>query len=278
MIYLVTYMSDQWKVKGYLALPYGYGLPDAEIRQALNRHYRRSDLTADPVSVPILPGLRDVRSRRWPALVYCRGGIGHVGRVQTHWLETFSRHGHVIFAPAYRGSESGAGRDEFGGGDVEDVLSAWRLLASLPFVDGNRISLMGFSRGSVNAARAAVSLDKPRKLAIWGGVADLAKTYEERPDLRKMLKRVIGGTPSGKPDAYTARSPVAWADQIRCPVLIIHGTMDKQVDFSHGHAMYEALRKHGKDADFHRYEGCGHHFPPQMHEIAVERMFHWINH
>lgn len=29
----------------------------------------------------------------------------------------------------------------------------------------------------------------------WGGVSDMFLTYEERKDLRRMMKRVIGGTP-----------------------------------------------------------------------------------
>ena len=33
-------------------------------------------------------------------------------------------------------------------------------------------------------------------MILWSGVSDLAQTYEERIDLRRMMKRVIGGTPS----------------------------------------------------------------------------------
>ncbi|WP_276352322.1 alpha/beta hydrolase family protein [Cohnella caldifontis] len=278
MIYQTTYLSDGLRVKGFLGLPYGRHLPQPELRRLLNRYYGTEDLSAAEVAVPVRKNLLDVRDRRWPVLVYCRGGIGHVGRVQTHWLEKFSRHGRLVFAPSYRGSESGAGRDEFGGRDTEDVLSAIRWLESLPFADPERIAVLGFSRGSVNAVRAAVESDKVRKLAVWGGVSDLARTYEERPDLRKMLKRVVGGSPAKAPEAYAARSPLAMADRIGCPVLVIHGTEDAQVDFSHGTSFYERLKQLGKDADRHFYEGLGHHLPDEIHEAAVDRMFHWIDH
>jgi dipeptidyl aminopeptidase/acylaminoacyl peptidase len=277
MLYEITYLSDGLRVKGFLSLPAGRHLAQQELGALLSRHYGTDLLPVQAVALPIRKDTADVRERRWPVLVYCRGGIGHVGRVQTHWLEKFSRRGCLVFAPSYRGSESGAGRDEFGGRDVEDVLSAIRWLSGLPFADADRISVMGFSRGSINAVKAAVESDKVRKLVVWGGVSDLAKTYEERADLRRMLRRVVGGSPSKAPESYAGRSPVALAPRIECPVLVIHGTRDAQVDFSHGTALYERLKKLGKKVEGHFYEGLGHHLPDPIHEAAIDRMFHWIN-
>src|SRR5690606_9642680 len=132
----------------------------------------------------------------YPALIYCRGGIGSVGRVRARWVDAFASRGYVCFAPCYRGNEGGEGRDEFGGVEREDVHAAVRLLQALPFIDRSRISLFGFSRGSINATQTAVAMpDAVHSLVLWGGVADLARTYEERVDLRRMLKRVIGGSP-----------------------------------------------------------------------------------
>lgn len=277
-MYQLTYISDGLKVKGYLAFPHGYGFPQGELAESLRRHYGRTDLPVTPIATPLLRDIRDVRAAvsPWPVFLYCRGGIGHVGRVQTHWLERFARHGHLVFAPCYRGSESGEGRDEFGGRDQEDVLAAYRFLESLPFVDARRISVMGFSRGAINAAQAAASPLPIRKLALWSGVSDLARTYEERVDMRRMLKRVIGGSPAKLPEAYRERSPEALVPRIGCPTLVIHGTNDMQVDFEHGRRMYERLLEAGVPADFHRYEGLGHHLPPDVHEAAIARTFDWI--
>ncbi|MBW5446356.1 prolyl oligopeptidase family serine peptidase [Cohnella sp. CFH 77786] len=275
-MYHLTYLSDGLKVKGYLAFPYGFGLPSAELGDWLLRYHGREDLAVNAVASPLSPSIKDIRTSRWPVLLYCRGGIGHVGRVQTHWLEKFSGHGHIVFAPAYRGSESGEGRDEFGGRDREDVLAAYRLLQSLPFADPERFSFMGFSRGSINAVLAAIRTEKPHKLVLWGGVSDLAQTYEERIDLRRMLKRVIGGSPAAMPEAYRERSPLCLADRIRSPVLLIHGTEDAQVPFSHALRMYDKLRQAGATPEFHRYEGYGHHLPSLVHDAAIGRMFDWL--
>jgi dipeptidyl aminopeptidase/acylaminoacyl peptidase len=211
-----------------------------------------------------------------PALIYCRGGIGKVGRVKTQWIEQFANHGYAVFAPSYRGNEGGEGRDEFGGADQEDVLAAYRFVQNLPFVQKDRISVMGFSRGSINATKLTVQSTGISKLILWSGVSDLSQTYEERIDLRRMLKRVIGGTPNKLPAEYESRSPLLMANEIQCPILLIHGTDDVQVDFSHSLHMYNKLMELQSDVTFHRYEGLEHHFPAQIHIQAVDRMFHWL--
>jgi dipeptidyl aminopeptidase/acylaminoacyl peptidase len=276
MIYLVTFLSDSFHVKGYLSVPTELHYSLSDLNSALRCFYGSSELTANEIASSLRRERQDIRLYNLPALIYCRGGIGKVGRVQTQWIEQFANQGHLVFAPCYRGSEGGEGRDEFGGSDVEDVVSAYRFLCSLPFVDSSRISIIGFSRGAINAVRTAAKISGINKLILWGGVSDLVQTYEERIDLRKMLKRVLGGSPAGKPDAYQLRSPLLNAEYMTCPVLVIHGTEDMQVDYSHGLNMYSKLKDLGKPTVMHTYEGYGHHLPPAIHTLAIKRMFKWI--
>jgi dipeptidyl aminopeptidase/acylaminoacyl peptidase len=274
----VTYLSDGLKVKGYLGLPNGFELPVSELKDRISKFYGSSELPIMEIANSINQEKKDIRLFKLPVLIYCRGGIGKFGRVRTHWVEQFANFGYVIFAPSYRGNEGGEGRDEFGGGDKEDVFSAFRLLQSFPFVDPERISVMGFSRGAINATLTAAEIKGVHRLILWSGVSDLAQTYEERIDLRKMLKRVIGGSPAKKPGSYQIRSPLFMANRIHCPVLIMHGTQDVQVDFSHGLNMYKKLKELGVNVEMHSYQGYGHLFPSPIHEAAVERMFTWIGH
>ncbi|MCP8969516.1 alpha/beta hydrolase family protein [Ectobacillus ponti] len=275
MMYHVTYLSGGFRVKGYLCLPNGFSLPVSFLEQHLQRLYGVS-LTVIPLTCPLPQATEDIRSLQLPAFLYCRGGINRVGRVKPDWVAQFANQGFVVFAPAYRGNEGGEGRDEFGGAENEDVREAYRFLSSLPFVDENQISIMGFSRGAVNAAQTAVQIPAIHKLVLWGGVSDLAQTYEERMDLRRMLKRVVGGTPAKVPEAYQARSPIHLAGQVTCPVLIMHGTEDVQVDFSHGLNMYRSLQELGADVIMHTYEGYGHHLPAPIHAEAIQRMMDWV--
>ncbi|WP_211745739.1 prolyl oligopeptidase family serine peptidase [Paenibacillus sp. Marseille-Q4541] len=276
MIYHVTYPSQGLQVKGYLSLPYGYQLLEEEARHLLAGKFSSVEHPAIQLNSPLHPSGQDFASKKWPVFIYCRGGIGNFGKVRTPWVEEFAMHDHIVFAPSYRGTEGGEGRDLFGGDDKEDVYAAVKLLSELPFVDAGRISIMGFSRGSINAAYTARTLPSIHKLVLWSGVSDMTQTYEERVDLRRTFKRVIGGPPSKVPEAYEERSPVNIAGELSCPVLIVHGTEDVQVSFSQGEKMYHSLSEVDADVNFHRYEGLGHHFPQETHRAAIARMFEWI--
>ncbi|MCI3924635.1 prolyl oligopeptidase family serine peptidase [Paenibacillus sp. TRM 82003] len=292
MIYLITYYSDDFRVKGYLGLPPGapriapaalqsaieswYGAPSGHLPVELVADRARRDASGD---VPGDVASPDRRCPAFPAFIYCRGGLGAFGRVRPHWVDAFAARGRVAFAPCYRGNEGGEGRDEFGGADREDVLAAIRLLRALPFVaPDRRAAVMGFSRGAVNAALAAAEApDDVGRLILWAGVADLARTYDERVDLRRTLKRLLGGSPAKQPDAFRERSPIALVDRIACPVLVIHGTRDEQVDVGHGLAMQQALTARGAPVDLHLYERYGHLLPHLVYDAAVDRMYDWID-
>jgi dipeptidyl aminopeptidase/acylaminoacyl peptidase len=282
MIAHLTYYSDAYKVKGYLALPPGCPSIPLDTLQSFVAEYHGvpyESLPVELVASAARPGAAfSGAPPSYPVLVYCRGGVGGFGRVRPHWVDAFAARGFVCFAPCYRGNEGGEGRDEFGGADREDVHAAIRLLRALPFVDSSRITLLGFSRGSINAALTAVAMpDSIRRLVLWGGVADLARTYEERVDLRRTLKRILGGTPAKRPEAFRERSPLHLAERLRCPTLVVHGTVDVQVGVGHGLSMVERLRALGAPVDLHLYEGQGHILPYPVFDAAVDRMLEWAD-
>lgn len=239
----VTYAAENWLVKGHLAVE--------------DRRLRAPSGT-----------LR--------GFVYCRGGIGRIGMVKDDWLVRFARHGAVVMAPSYRGNEGGEGREDFGLRDRTDAMSAVSLTRTLPLVDPADVTVYGFSRGGPMALFCAMEPLGLRAAVVHGGVADLALTYEQRVDLRRMLRRVTGGPPRRFPDAYRLRSPVHRAADIRCPVLIIHGSADVQVDISHARMLQAALSAARIPHDCWILEGEGHHLTPARFDHLIDRMFAWI--
>ncbi|MVO98009.1 alpha/beta hydrolase family protein [Paenibacillus lutrae] len=236
-LYVVTYAAQGLRVKGYLAVPEGKG--------------------------PL------------PAVIYCRGGIRGVGMVRIRRVISMARRGHVVFAPFYRGNEGGEGREDFAGEDRYDVYHALLMLRKLPEVASDRIALIGFSRGAIMALLTARDCEDVGPVVVWGGVSDLHDTYEERVDLRRMLKRVVGH-PLKQADEYIRRSPSRWADRIDSPVLIVHGTADPMVLISHAHKLADALQRADKDYKQLFYEGLEHRFPREMDEKALDEVFQWI--
>jgi dipeptidyl aminopeptidase/acylaminoacyl peptidase len=238
LLYLLTYMSEGLAVKGYLAVP--------------------------ELAVPC------------PALIFCRGGIRKVGMPRKRRIMSMAERGYVVFAPFYRGNEGGEGRDEFGGEDRYDVCHAITLVRLLPEVKPGPVPLIGFSRGAFMALLAAKQCDAVGPVVVWGGVSDLFDTYEERVDLRRMLKRVVGH-PRKLPEAYKSRSPVFWIDELSVPILIVHGTADELVSVGHAWKLAEGLKQAGKDYTVELYEGLGHRFPRKEDDKALDAVFVWLS-
>lgn len=236
-LYLLTYMAQGLKVKGYLAVPESEG--------------------------------------KLPAAIFCRGGIRKVGMVRKRRIFSMARRGYVVFAPFYRGNEGGEGREDFAGEDRLDVCHAIAMVRNLPEAAPGPVALIGFSRGAMMALLAARECPDAGPVVVWGGVSSLFDTYEERVDLRRMLKRVVGH-PKKQLEAYEDRSPVYWADRIHVPVMIVHGTADEQVSVDQARKLGLALEAAGKDYAMELYDGLGHRFPKEDDERALDAVFAWI--
>jgi len=283
-IYRISYLSDSLKVYAYLGIPTSIRVETTQIDEWLQKHFGTLPEPTLHVTCTYPHIMKDAPQytinhdveQEFPGLVYCRGGIGRVGQVRLDWVECFITENVVVIAPCYRGSEGGEGRDEFGGADVADSTNALQFLQSLPIVQNDEVTILGFSRGSINATLTALLAPIIRHLVLWGGVSDLAATYNERVDLRKMLKRVIGGTPLRRKTAYESRSPVLMAQFLRCPVLLIHGRLDVQVDVSHALQMQGALVKTGKRHEIHIYDNLGHHMPREFFLQVIRSMFQTV--
>ena len=101
-------------------------------------------------------------------------------------------------------------------------------------------------------------------------------TYEEREDLRRMMKRVIGGTPSKYPDRYEERTPLYQLEQINAPTLIIHGQLDKNVSVDHSLRLEEKLKQLGKEVETWYFPAFTHYFPPATNRKVVTSLSSWM--
>lgn len=233
---IITYYSDGLKVKGLLARPKEGGTCDG--------------------------------------FLYLRGGIKNVGKVRPARIAQFAAEGFIVFAPFYRGNQGGEGNEDFAGDDREDAFSAFRLLQSLPGV--KNIHIFGFSRGGVMALLAGISFPEAASIVTWGGVSDMELTYRERKDLRRMMKRVIGGTPAKFPERYESRTPLNDLANLQAPVLIIHGVKDHNVSVEHAYKLEKGLEALGKKVDCWYFNEFTHYFPPAVNRRVVKDLTKWM--
>ena len=76
------------------------------------------------------------------------------------------------------------------------------------------------------------------------GVADYALYYEDPYHGGWTTSRI--GTPEEHPDVYAKAAPMSHVDQIKHPLLVLHGTADVNVPFIHSVLLMDHLLKAGK--------------------------------
>ena len=234
----ITYLSDGLKVKGLMAEPITEG--------------------------------------NYEGIIYLRGGMQHIGMVRPARIAQFASQGFVVFAPYYRGNRGGEGRDEFAGADRQDAVNAVDVLKQNRKTNVEKIHLFAFSRGGIMALWTAILREDITSLVTWAGVSDIVFTYKERKDMRRMMKRVIGGTPNNMPEEYRNRTALFRVNEIDSPVLIIHGMIDENVSFQQAVLLENALREHKKVYETWYFPEYTHFIPPVMNAQLVRDLCSWM--
>lgn len=214
-----------------------------------------------------------IKEGQYEGMLYLRGGIQGVGMVRPARIAEFAAQGFVVFAPYYRGNRGGEGRDEFGGIDRFDAVHAVDVLKQF---STSRIHVFAFSRGGIMALWTAILRHDITSVVTWGGVSDMTLTYEERVDMRRMLKRVIGGSPTKLPEAYNARTPLLHVANIHCPVLIIHGEKDDNVPITHAKRLEAVLEASNKYFETWYKAQYTHYFPIAANQQIVREACNWM--
>ena len=191
-------------------------------------------------------------ARGHAALVWVHPDIrGHVYEYYIPYVRDAIARGYVVIAPEYRGS-IGYGKEhydaiDYGGTEVDDVLTAVDYLKTLPHVDPDRIGIIGWSHGGMITILAAAREPKTFKAAAalvpvtnlfqrlaWNGV-------EQRKQAIDPQNRT-GGLPHEKRDVYKERSPVYQIDKLEIPVLVHMTRNDTDVVIEEGMQLVDALR------------------------------------
>jgi dipeptidyl aminopeptidase/acylaminoacyl peptidase len=210
--------------------------------------------------------------RKYPVVVLPHGGVhGDFGTYHVHVVREMLERGWVVLAPEYRGS-TGYGKAfqdaiDYGGLEVDDVVAGldWAV-SELPYVDGSRAAIAGWSHGGLIALLAVIQHPGKWKACYAGvPVTDLVtrlgyheQSYEDIFAAKDHVgKRVVDDV-----DAYRKRSPVFWASKLKTPLLLHASTNDRDVNVIEAENMIAALKAAGKSFESKIYDDApgGHSF------------------
>jgi dipeptidyl aminopeptidase/acylaminoacyl peptidase len=212
--------------------------------------YPTSDGTMIPAYLTLPPGRETTHGL--PGIVMPHGGPSARDYWGFDWIaQFFASRGFAVLQPNYRGS-AGYGDAWFEKNGfrswpiaIGDVLDGGRWLIAQGIADSSKLAIVGWSYGGYAALQSAVVDPSVFKAVVAiAPVTDLKALKEERRNWTDfaLMDEMVGEGPELRDG-----SPLQNAARIKVPVLMFHGTLDRNVGYKESERMAAALAAaHGR--------------------------------
>ncbi|MEE4361549.1 MAG: S9 family peptidase [Pseudomonadales bacterium] len=211
-----------------------------------------------------------------PAIVQVYGGPG-AQTVRRAWQsprdQLWARAGYALFKLDNRGmgnrgqAFAAAIHDRMGTIEVDDQLAGLAFLKALPWVDGARVGLHGWSYGGYMTLMTALQAPEGAFAAAAAGapVTDWS-LYDTHYTERYM------DTPASNAAGYQRGSVFAHLEgSPSVPLLLMHGMADDNVTFDQSTRLYAALQQAGRPFEMMTYPGQRHGIRPPPLQVHLQR-------
>lgn len=203
-------------------------------------------------------------TKKYPVFMFVYGGPGSQtvtyswGGNNDMWYHLLASKGYIVVSVDGRGT--GARGTAFknctylnlGNKELTDQMEAAKWLAKQSYVDGTRIGLQGWSFGGYMASLCATKGADVFKMTIAVAPVTNWRFYDSIYTERFLR------TPQENANGYDNNSPINFADKMKRPYLLIHGTADDNVHFQNAAEMATELIKNNKKFDSQFYPDKNH--------------------
>ena len=202
-------------------------------------------------------------SKKYPVIVYTYGGPSQV--VRNVWQggnflfnEMMAQKGYIVFSVDNRGSMGrGHAFEEqvyrhVGVLELADQRDGVAYLRSLPFVDGERIGIWGWSYGGHMTLHALFEAPQDFKVGFAGAPVSDWLQYDSIATERFL------GLPKDDPEGYRKASPLNFVSGLEGKLMIGQGTGDDNVHLVNTMLVLDEAIKNGKNIEVVLLPGRGH--------------------
>ena len=228
--------------------------------------------------------------QRYPAIVYVHGGpAAQYGGLAApfHELQLLAAKGYVVIFANPRGSQGygekhlGSIRGNWGELDWMDVQSTTDFAEALPFVDGDRMAIMGGSYGGYMTAWAVGHTNRFR-CAIADRLVNNIHSFSGTVDFPWQHGKAWKGNSWSEPEDLWRCSPLAFAGNIETPLLLVHSDGDLRCPISQAEELFSALSAQRKTVEFVRYpaessHGLSRNGPPDLRMHRLKTNIGWLD-
>lgn len=225
-----------------------------------------------------------------PALLFIHGGPGGQTRLNySPIIQHLVNHGYAILAVNNRGS-SGYGKTFFaaddrkhGDEDLRDCVESKKFLATLPYIDMDKVGIMGGSYGGYMTMAALAFTPEEFKVGVnLFGVTNWIRTLKSIPPWweagRKGLYVELGDPFTADSVALYNKSPLFHTDKITKPFIVLQGSNDPRVLQVESDEIVANARKNGVPVEYVIFPDEGHGFVKKENNIkASEEILKFVD-
>lgn len=268
----MAYLYDKQTRQLDELLPLRAGMTGRAMGKMTPVDFPAADGTLIPGYLTLPPGVQEAKGL--PAIVLPHGGPSARDEWGFDWLvQFFTARGYAVLQPNFRGS-SGYGSEWFGRNGfkawrtaVGDVNDAGRWLVNQGIAAPDRLAIVGWSYGGYAALQSQV-LD-PRLYKAVVAIAPVTDLDRLREDARNYTNYALVSSFIGKGPHVARGSPARNAEAFAAPVMLVHGTLDQNVDVHQSRLMKDRLEEAGKQVSYLEFEDLDHQLDSS---VARERM------
>jgi dipeptidyl aminopeptidase/acylaminoacyl peptidase len=226
---------------------------------------------------------------KYPLILEVHGGPHAMyGNSYMHEFQMLAAQGYAVLFTNPRGSHGygqefvNAVRGDYGGNDYNDLMNAVDFaLEKYPFLDRDRTGVTGGSYGGfmtnwivghTDRFKAAVTQRSISNWISFYGVSDIGYYFTEW-QIQSDLSDI---------ETLWKHSPLAYADQMKTPLLILHSEKDYRCPIEQAEQLFVALKRQNKTTKFLRFPEANHELSRSGHpKLRLERLnaiAEWFNH
>jgi dipeptidyl aminopeptidase/acylaminoacyl peptidase len=207
----------------------------------------------------------------YPAVLNIHGGpFTQYGERFFDEFQMYAAAGYVVVYANPRGS---SGYDEswgrairgpveggpgWGSVDFDDLMAVTdEAIKRCPFIDGERFGVMGGSYGGYMTSWIVGHTDRFACAISERAVNDMA-SEDGSADFAGFFRGYVGADFWAAPEVYRRISPIAYAEQMTTPLLILHSEDDLRCPINQGEQLFTILRSLRREVEFVRFPGESH--------------------
>lgn len=238
-------------------------LADYQMPKVENVTLKSADGKTDLYGKLIYPTDFDAH-KKYPVIVYLYNGphaqlnLNRFPASGNLWYDYMAQNGYVVWVMDGRGSANRGLEFEqaifrqLGTAEMADQMKGVEYLKSLPFVDGDRMGIHGWSYGGFMTTSFMLLQPDVFKAGVAGGPVLDWRMYEIMYCERYM------DSPQDNPDGYAANLLMDKTQNLKGKLLLIHGAQDNVVLWQHSVDFLRNAVSEGVQVDYFIYPGHEH--------------------